>query len=130
MGWAIQPQGLRELLVRLHSEYAEPAGVDLWVTENGVAFDDEVADDGSVRDQDRAGFLLAHLDAVLDAVDDGVPVRGYFYWSLMDNFEWAWGYAKRFGLVRVDYGTQRRTIKESGRTYSRVIAERALEPKA
>jgi len=130
MGWAIQPQGLRELLVRLHSEYAEPAGVDLWVTENGVAFDDEVADDGSVRDQDRADFLLAHLDAVLDAVDDGVPVRGYFYWSLMDNFEWAWGYAKRFGLVRVDYGTQRRTIKESGRTYSRVIAERALEPKA
>jgi beta-glucosidase len=130
MGWPIQPQGLRDLLAHLYSDYAQPAGVALWVTENGAAFDDEMAEDGSVPDRDRCHFLLAHLGAVLDAVDDGVPVRGYFYWSLMDNFEWAWGYAKRFGLVRVDYDTQRRTVKESGRTYARVIGDRALEPRA
>ena len=71
--------------------------------------------DGAVHDTDRAAFVRAHLAAVLDAVDAGVDVRGYFYWSLMDNFEWAWGYAKRFGIVRVDYETQQRTVKQSGR---------------
>ncbi|GAA2104581.1 GH1 family beta-glucosidase [Microlunatus panaciterrae] len=126
MGWEIQPDGLRELLVRLHSEYAAAMDLDLYVTENGAAFDDEVAADGVVHDASRTAFLKAHLNAVLDAIDDGVPVRGYFYWSLMDNFEWAWGYHKRFGIVAVDYATQRRTIKESGSEYARIIAARRL----
>ena len=98
----------------------------MYVTENGAAFDDRAEMDGTVHDADRADFLYAHLDAILDAIDDGVPVKGYFYWSLMDNFEWAWGYAKRFGLVRVDYETQRRTVKDSGWAYSRAILSRAL----
>lgn len=127
MGWEIQPDGLRELLGRVHREYAEPAGVALYVTENGAAFDDRVAEDGAVHDGDRVAFLRAHLRAILDAVADGVPVRGYFYWSLMDNFEWAWGYEKRFGIVRVDYATQERTVKDSGAEYARIIAARALE---
>ena len=126
MGWSIQPDGLHELLVRVHRDYTEPAGVELYVTENGVAFDDQESADGSVDDQDRVDYLRAHLAAVLDAVDDGVPVRGYFYWSLLDNFEWAWGYAKRFGIVRVDYDTQVRTPKASARAYAEVISDRAL----
>jgi beta-glucosidase len=126
MGWEIQPDGLRELLVRVHRDYAEPAGVDLYVTENGAAFDDRLADDGAVHDNERVDFLHAHLTAILDAVDEGVPVRGYFYWSLMDNFEWAWGYEKRFGIVRVDYGSQQRTVKDSGRAYAGIIRARSM----
>jgi beta-glucosidase len=130
MGWEIQPDGLRELLVRVHRDYTDAAGVDLYVTENGAAFDDEVTDDGAVRDLDRVAFLRDHLNAILDAVDEGVPVRGYFYWSLMDNFEWAWGYEKRFGIVRVDYDTQQRIVKDSGAEYARIIAARSLSGSA
>ncbi|MFE7651308.1 glycoside hydrolase family 1 protein, partial [Streptomyces phaeoluteigriseus] len=107
--WEVQPEGLTRLLQRVWAEYAEPAGVVLYVTENGAAYDDEpVVEDGETRvhDADRTEFLRLHLDAVLDAIDAGVDVRGYFYWSLFDNFEWAWGYDKRFGIVRVDYDTQ------------------------
>lgn len=96
------------------------------MTENGAAFDDEVGDDGVVHDRPRVDYLRAHLNAVLDAVDDGVPVRGYFYWSLLDNFEWAWGYQKRFGIVHVNYADQRRTVKDSGREYAAIIAARTL----
>ena len=126
MGWEVQPDGLTRLLTRVHEEYAGPAGTAIYVTENGAAYDDVVAEDGSVHDTERTEFLRAHLRAVLDAVDAGVPVRGYFYWSLMDNFEWAWGYDKRFGIVRVDYDTQKRTIKDSGRAYAAIIAARGL----
>ena len=126
MGWEIQPDGLRELLVRVHRDYTEAAGVELYVTENGAAFDDEVAADGAVHDRDRVAFLRAHLNAILDAVEEGVPVHGYFYWSLMDNFEWAWGYEKRFGIVRVEYDTQQRVVKDSGAEYARIIAARSL----
>ena len=79
-----------------------------------------------MHDTDRVDFLQAHLGAILDAIDAGVPVDGYFYWSLMDNFEWAWGYDKRFGIVRVDYDTQARTLKDSAIAYTRIIAGRAL----
>jgi beta-glucosidase len=126
MGWEVQPEGLTRLLHRVHDEYSGPAGVALSVTENGAAYDDVVREDGSVDDADRRDFLAAHLDAILDAVDDGVPVKGYFYWSLLDNFEWAWGYDKRFGIVRVDYETQARTPKASAIEYRRIIGERAL----
>ena len=126
MDWEVQPEGLTRLLRRVHDEYTEPAGVALAVTENGSAFDDTVQPDGSIDDHERTEFLLDHLGAVLDAVDEGVPVAGYFAWSLLDNFEWAWGYDKRFGIVRVDYDTQERTPKRSARTYARVIRDRAL----
>jgi beta-glucosidase len=126
MGWEVQPEGLTRLLKRIHEEYAGPAGVSLAVTENGAAYDDVVSADGSVADADRASFLEVHLDAILDAIEQGVPVTGYFYWSLMDNFEWAWGYDKRFGIVRVDYGTQERTLKDSAIAYRRIIAGRVL----
>lgn len=124
--WEIQPEGLTRLLRRLSDDYTAKRGVSLYVTENGAAFDDEVATEGLVHDGDRAEFLRQHLGAVLDAADAGVDVRGYFYWSLMDNFEWAWGYDKRFGIVRVDYDTQERTVKDSGREYARIIAARSL----
>ncbi|MBT2516770.1 beta-glucosidase [Streptomyces sp. ISL-90] len=126
MEWEVQPDGLRELLVRVQRDYAASAGVRLYVTENGAAYDDVIASDGRVHDTERADFLEAHLGAILDAVDEGVPVHGYFYWSLMDNFEWAWGYDKRFGLVRVDYDTQERTVKDSGLAYASIIRNRAL----
>jgi beta-glucosidase len=122
MGWEIEPHGLTELLERVQRDYTGAAGVPLYVTENGAAFDDAVAPDGTVPDADRASFLLAHLDAVAAARDAGVDVRGYFYWSLLDNFEWAWGYEKRFGLVRVDYATQERTLKQSALAYRDAIA--------
>ncbi|TFC89456.1 beta-glucosidase [Cryobacterium sp. TMT1-21] len=126
MEWEVQPDGLRELLVHVNTEYAAPAGTSLYVTENGAAFDDVVAADGSVPDPRRTEFLKAHLGAVLDAIDEGVGVKGYFYWSLMDNYEWAWGYDKRFGIVRVDYETQKRTVKDSGLAYAEIIRDRAL----
>jgi len=125
MGWEVQPEGLTRLLRRVHDEYTR-GEVKLFVTENGAAYDDIVEPDGSVHDADRVEFVRAHLGAILDAIDGGVPIGGYFYWSLMDNFEWAWGYDKRFGLVRVDYDTQRRTLKDSAIDYRRIIAQRAL----
>ena len=122
MDWEVQPDGLRRLLTYLHREYTGPAGVPLYVTENGAAFDDVVAPDGTVDDPERTAYVLDHLRAVADAVQAGADVRGYFVWSLLDNFEWAYGYAKRFGLVHVDFATQRRTLKRSALEYARVIA--------
>ena len=127
--WEVQPEGLTRLLQRVWTEYAEPAGTVLYMTENGAAYDDvAVVEDGETRvhDDDRTEFLRLHLGAVLDAAEAGVDVRGYFYWSMFDNFEWAWGYDKRFGIVRVDYDTQERSLKDSGREYARIIAARAL----
>jgi beta-glucosidase len=130
MHWEVQPEGLTRLLARVWQDYASAAGTILYVTENGAAYDDAaVVEDGETRvhDRDRTEFVRAHLGATLDAIEAGADVRGYFYWSLLDNFEWAWGYEKRFGIVRVDYDTQERSLKDSGREYSRIIAERALD---
>ena len=128
--WEVQPEGLTRVLTRVWEEYARPAGVALYVTENGAAYDDDVVegDDGvRIADPERTEYVREHLHAVLDAVEAGVDVRGYFYWSLLDNFEWAWGYDKRFGIVHVDYETQRRTVKDSGAEYARIIADRAID---
>ena len=118
MGWEVEPGGLHELLVRLDRDY----GVPIVITENGAAFDDPPARNGVVEDPQRVAYLDGHLDAVARAIADGVDVRGYFAWSLMDNFEWSRGYAKRFGIVHVDYETQRRTVKRSGGWYRDLIA--------
>jgi beta-glucosidase len=125
MGWEVQPEGLTRLLRRINDEYTGDA-VKLYVTENGAAYNDTVEADGAVHDAERTEFLRVHLGAILDAVEAGVNVYGYFYWSLMDNFEWAWGYHKRFGIVRVDYDTQERTLKDSAIEYRRVIAARSM----
>ncbi|WP_434811460.1 GH1 family beta-glucosidase [Microbacterium sp. bgisy189] len=130
MHWEVQPEGLTALLQRVQRDYTAAAGVPLYVTENGAAYDDEpVTAEGRTRvpDPERTEFVRRHLGAIVDALDTGVDVRGYFYWSLLDNYEWAWGYAKRFGIVRVDYDTQQRTIKDSGHEYARVIASRAID---
>ena len=127
MDWEVQPEGLTRLLVRVKEEYTGE-DVALYVTENGAAYTDVVDTDGVVHDTERVDFLRSHLDAILDAVDAGVDVGGYFYWSILDNFEWAWGYDKRFGLVRVDYETQERTLKDSAIDYRRIITARAVTP--
>jgi beta-glucosidase len=124
MGWRVEPGAMTELLLRLHRDYPD---VPLVITENGAAYDDVVAADGRVHDTERTDYLRAHLGAVHDAITAGVDVRGYYLWSLMDNFEWAWGYSKRFGIVHVDFATQERTVKDSGQWYSAVVAANAID---
>lgn len=118
MGWNIEPQGLVDLLVELHERFP---GLPLAVTENGAAFYDTVSEDGRVHDPDRVAYLHDHIDAVGEARDKGVDVGAYFVWSLFDNFEWAYGYDRRFGVVHVDYDTQVRTVKDSGRWYRELV---------
>ena len=117
MGWEVYPQGLTELLCRLHHDYQPER---LWVTENGSAFKDQVID-GEVNDPQRLAYLRDHIAATYEAMAQGVPVEAYFAWSLMDNFEWASGYAKRFGLVHVDFATQKRTFKNSALWYQNFL---------
>lgn len=123
IGWEVHPASFEGLLVRLHEEYRVPRIV---VTENGAAYHDGPGADGRVRDTRRVAYLASHLGAVSNAIERGVPVDGYFAWSLMDNFEWAFGYEQRFGLVHVDYATQKRTPKDSARFYRDVVARNAL----
>ncbi|MBB5081745.1 GH1 family beta-glucosidase [Nonomuraea endophytica] len=118
MDWEVDAGGLETLLLRLTGEYGARR---IHVTENGSAYPDTVGPDGSVDDIQRADYLLRHLEACARAVRRGAPLAGYYAWSLLDNFEWAYGYDKRFGLVHVDYATQRRTIKKSGRCYADII---------
>jgi beta-glucosidase len=122
MGWEIDPTGLSDMLTRVHREYGP---LPLYVTENGAAFDDVVSE-GTVADHDRIAFLDSHFRATLQAIGDGADVRGYFVWSLLDNFEWAYGYDKRFGLIHVDYATQVRTPKDSARWFAQVTRRNAL----
>ena len=122
--WPVVPDGLRELLVGLKTAYGEKLP-PIYITENGCAYDDTVGADGAVHDADRVTYLDGHLRAVAQAVDEGVDVAGYYTWSMLDNFEWAEGYTKRFGLVHVDYDTQQRTPKDSFAWYRDVIAAHA-----
>jgi beta-glucosidase len=119
MGWEIIPQGLTRLLLQMHADYRLPP---VYITENGGAFKDPVVD-GQVHDLDRTDYLRTHIAAVADAMEQGVPMAGYMVWSLMDNFEWSSGYAKRFGIVHVDYATQRRTPKDSALWYRDFLAQ-------
>jgi beta-glucosidase len=122
MGWPVQPFGLTDLLVRLSHDYP---GTPLIITENGAAFDD-VVEDGQVHDVGRLSYLDGHLRAAHAAIEAGVDLRGYLVWSLLDNFEWAEGYRKRFGVVHVDYNTQRRTPKDSALWYREVVRRNGL----
>ena len=119
IGWPITPDGFEGLLVRLHDDYGD-ALPPVFVTENGAAYHDGPDSAGVVDDEGRVAYLDAHLRAVAGAMAQGVDVHGYFAWSLMDNFEWAWGYSQRFGLVHVDYGTQARTPKASAHWFAEV----------
>ena len=118
MGWEVCAPALRRMLNKINQTYDLPP---VFITENGAAFPDVVSPDGRVHDERRLDYLRQHFIQTQLAMQDGVDVRGYFVWSLLDNFEWAHGFTKRFGIVRVDYDTQKRTVKDSGEWYSRVI---------
>ncbi|MDP9116629.1 MAG: GH1 family beta-glucosidase [Actinomycetota bacterium] len=123
MGWTIDAAGLTELLARTAIEFP---GMPIMITENGAAFEDELEEGGEYRDEQRALYLREHIAAVGAAADAGVDIRGYFAWSLLDNFEWAWGYGQRFGLVHVDFDTQQRRPKYSAQVYRDIV--RATTP--
>ena len=120
MGWEVYPQGLTELLLRLHRDYTLPP---IFITENGAAFPDEVINQ-QVHDSQRQRYIARHITATLEAMRQGVRVDGYFVWSLLDNFEWSSGYAKRFGIVRVDYDTQARSLKDSALWYRNFLTSK------
>jgi beta-glucosidase len=124
MNWLVEPTSFRELLTRVIAPVT--GDLPVYITENGSSWYDYVTQDGRVEDYERLDYLRGHLGAVLDAIADGANVRGYFAWSLLDNFEWAEGYAKRFGLTFVDFATQQRILKRSGEYYARVTAANAL----
>ncbi len=121
MDWHVAPDGLRDTLLQLHRTYAPR---EIIVTENGAAYPDTVDRDGEVRDTARVAYLARHVAAAADALAAGVPLTGFHVWSLLDNYEWSLGYGRRFGLVHVDFETQRRTPKDSARWYQRLIARR------
>jgi beta-glucosidase len=121
MGWEIYPDGLVEVL---HMVEEIKPGTPLYVTENGSAFRDVVDADGAVHDDERLRYLQQHLSVCARATESGLPLQGYFTWTLMDNFEWQYGHSRRFGLVHVDYDTQRRTLKDSGRWFGEFLARR------
>jgi beta-glucosidase len=124
MGWEIYPEALYEMLIRLKREYGNPV---IYVTENGAAFDDTVDGNGNVTDDRRIGYLKRYLAQVARAIQEGARIKGYFVWTLMDNFEWAYGFSKRFGIVYTDYDTQERVIKKSGSWYAEVVRNSGFE---
>ena len=124
MGWEVDASGLTELLVRIKEEYTD---VPIYITENGAAFDDYVDPNGHVLDHDRISYLQDHISAVRDAIDANVNVQGYFVWSLLDNFEWSFGYSRRFGIVWVDFPTGTRLSKASFSWYSNLVTSNAIE---
>jgi beta-glucosidase len=125
MGWPVDASGLHDLLLRVSADYPDQP---LMVTENGAAYDDELSSDGLIHDQARVDYLRGHLMAVHRAIAAGADVRGYFVWSLLDNFEWSYGYSKRFGIVHVDFDTQQRTPKDSAHWYASTAATNQVQP--
>ncbi len=118
MGWEIDPNALYELLIRIKDEYTD---IPLYITENGAAFHDKVTEDNKIHDLDRIDFMKAHLQVMQKFIAEGGNLKGYYLWSFMDNFEWAFGYSKRFGMVYVNYDTQERIMKDSGMWYKKFI---------
>lgn len=124
MHWEIYPDALREILSWVHTRYAPPS---VMITENGAAFKDEPDDAGRVNDSARVAYLQAYLSKAHQAFEEGVPLTGYFLWSLLDNFEWSYGFSKRFGIIYVDHETQQRTVKRSAEWYAQTISDNAFE---
>jgi beta-glucosidase len=120
MGWPVTPHGIKDLLLRVAKDW--PEVTDIAITENGAAYPEEPDENGVVRDTRRVDYLDAHIENVGAAIEQGAPVKSYYAWSLMDNFEWAEGYAKRFGIIHVDFETQKRTLKNSAKAYSAIIS--------
>jgi beta-glucosidase len=121
MDWEIYPDGLRDVYSMLQRHYDVPP---LYVSENGAAFEDELVGD-TVHDPDRFHYIRRHLQVIADMIESGADIRGYICWTLLDNFEWAEGHSKRFGLVHMDFDTQKRTMKDSGKAYARLNASKA-----
>lgn len=124
MDWEIYPQGICDLLLKIRRDYGD---VPLYITENGAAFNDAHIKDGSVKDVGRVEYLRSHIAKVSEAIKQGAPVKGYFVWSLLDNLEWAFGYAQKFGIIRVDFKTLERHWKDSAHFYQKVIASNGVE---
>jgi len=122
MGWEVYPDALYDILIQLYRDYKIP----IYITENGAAYNDTL-EDGRIRDINRINYLKEHIKRAYFAIRDGVDLRGYFVWSLMDNFEWAHGYSKRFGIIYVDYSTQKRILKDSAYFYKKVIEENGID---
>jgi beta-glucosidase len=126
-GWEVWPDSLRTMLLRVTRDYDRPV---LEITENGCSYADAPEDDGVIRDQRRIDFFRGYLAALHRAIQEGADVRGYHAWSLLDNFEWAEGFAQRFGLAWTDFASCERTLKQSGEWFGRVAAENGLDPEA
>ncbi len=124
MGWEVYPEGLHDLLIRIDKDYDHPV---IYITENGMACKDDVIMEGIVQDDDRISYIKRHLEAVHRAINKGVKLKGYFVWTLIDNFEWIEGYSKKFGLIKVDFATQERSWKKSAFWYKHVIQENGFE---
>jgi beta-glucosidase len=124
MGWEIHAPAFGRLLRRLQRDYKLPP---IYITENGIALRDTISPDGHVHDPDRIKYLRDHFNEIKQAIDDGVDVRGYFLWTLIDNFEWSFGTSKRFGIVYVDFETQQRIVKDSGEWYAQVIERNEVD---
>jgi beta-glucosidase len=124
MDWEVYPQAMTDLLVRLDRDYD---GVEMYITENGCAYEDVLTEDGQVHDAARTEYLRLHFAAAHRAIEEGVSLKGYFVWSFMDNFEWAYGYSRRFGITYVDYATQQRYLKDSAKYVAEVAAANAVE---
>jgi len=123
MGWEVYPLGIYEILKRVQNDYSPPI---IYITENGAAFPDRLDEEGKVKDDQRTSYLKEHLSFAHKAMEEGVRLKGYFVWSLMDNFEWTYGYSKRFGLIHIDYPTQKRIFKESAYWYKRVVENNGI----
>ncbi|MBE3089253.1 MAG: family 1 glycosylhydrolase, partial [Actinobacteria bacterium] len=123
MDWEIVPEALYDLILRLRKEYT---GIPIYITENGAAFNDRISEDGMIHDDKRIDYLREHLIKVAELNEKGADIRGYYAWSLMDNLEWAYGYEKRFGIIYVDYETQKRIFKDSALWYKNLIKQREL----
>jgi beta-glucosidase len=123
MDWEVYPQGLYDCLTDIKNRFGD---IKIFITENGAAYKDKFNENGEIEDIERQNYIQKHIEIVKKAIDDGVNVAGYYVWSLMDNFEWSWGYSKTFGLVHIDYKTQKRTIKNSGKWYAKVIKDNGI----
>ncbi len=123
LGWEVYPEAIHNVIMRIWNDYRLP----IYITENGCSYSDGPDEEGVVKDDRRIKFLTGYIGQVGRAIKEGADVRGYYHWTLTDNFEWAQGYSQRFGLIHLDFPTQKRTIKNSGHWYRDVIAANALE---